>query len=171
MAPARWNCNLHRLRAGGNAARFFPSRSFRLRGPPAGDSESCIVFTILGGAGGAPPSLDLRTPSGAVFFAPLRLACAAPRSCPHISANERGFSSQTGVLCVPAGCVLRRGLQKCMLCCVFFCLSSVCVSCIRLLAAPLRKISRVLIYVLLGGGSRWTGACASFWPPCGSRIV
>ena len=124
----------------GKCCRFFPSRYIRLRPPPRGGVKIMYLFTILGGAGGAPPSLDLRTPSGPVFFAPLRLACAAPRSCPHISANERGFSSQTGVLCVPAGCVLRRGLQKCMLCCVFFCFSSVCVSCIRLLAAPLRKI-------------------------------
>ena len=171
MASARWNGELHRLRAVGNAAVFFSQPLFPSSRPPRGGFGIMYFLTILGGAGGAPPSLDLRTPSGAVFFAPLRLACAAPRSCPHISANERGFSSQTGVLCVPAGCVLRRGLQKCRLCHVFFCISSVCVSCIRLLAAPLRKISRVFIYVLLGGGSRWTGACASFWPPCGSRIV
>ena len=36
VASARWNGESHRLRAGGNAARFFPSRFLQLRGPPAG---------------------------------------------------------------------------------------------------------------------------------------
>ena len=37
VASARWNGELHRLRAGGNAAVFFPSRYIRLRPPPAGE--------------------------------------------------------------------------------------------------------------------------------------